>query len=1371
MVFNGGRVNLLKTTANLAIKIYLTAVLLLIAVPVSASCEQPINLVNNSLPRVGSVYTAFGRTFIVTDCWFNQWYNDPDGLPAMTDAGDFIVLYAGAGLPSSYGGTWRRYEQYIVYGTALPSMDLSATPAEIDPSLGGSSTISASMTSQLPYTWSVSIAGRAFAGAAPFTSLLWDGTDSSGTIVEPGLYQVEMSVVTNKGCFSKSVPVQVVEGPKSCPLEPRAHSTFNVASGNITHTQDLFATKGGTLPTAVSLTYKSLDSRLGALGTGWSHNLEIFLEDNGDGTILFSEGSSKRLYTLSGTTYVSQFGDTSTLVKNSDGTFTVTEMDALTNEFDATGRIISRTDRNGNSETFDYTEGKLSGVTDPASRTTNFSYNAEGLLASISAPNGSTYTFSYNGTRLAAVHHPDGGAWNYTYDDAGFLLTKTDPNGNVITYTYDSKHRVLTGTGPDGADPKSLVYPTENTSVRETTFTEGDGGNWTYNYNTVTGTLTSKTDPLGNTVSFTYDANRNMLSKTEPLVGTTRYTYDASNNMTSSTDPANNVTSYTYNSLGLVLTTSGPQGNTGNTYDDSGNLLTATGPDGGITRYRYDGRANLIETTNPLGQVTTYAYDDADLLASVTDPAGAVISYTYDPNGNMLTQTDPLGKVTTFTYDGMNRLLTVTDALGHLTTYGYDKMGNRTSVTDPNGNTSTYKFNYQGQMVQAKDAQEHTTTYTYGAMGCASCGGGTDKVTSITDAIGHITTYQYDTAGHLIQETDPLQKATSYYYDPAGNMDMKTDANGINLGYSYDFLKRLTAKSYPDGSSVNYTYDSAGRVSSVANSEVTYTYQYDLGGRVTGVSDSRGYRLDYVYDLAGNRTRMTFQTGTPDQRVTGYTYDRGRLTGITSPAGVFSYGYDAVGRRTSLGYPNQVVANYTYDEAGRLTGLAHVAANSTIAAFSYALDRAGNRTSKTATEAEQYLYDTVYKLLTVTSSKSEAFGYDAVGNRQSGPGAKDTGYLHNPGNQMIQGRKLSYGYDNNGNQTGKIIPAALDKSWTQTWDYENRLVKVEKVKGAEKRTVTFSYDAMGRRIGKVSTFTKGAVQKTSSWQYVYDNDNIVLEVFTENGMVTKTFYTHGVGTDEPLALERSGQYYFYHADGLGSVASLTDPSRNIVQNYEYDSFGMVKPQTSFTNSYAYTGREWDKETGLYYYRARYYDPMEGRFISKDPISFAGGDINLYGYVQGNPLNHTDSLGLSPDDVLNWARQQVGGGDYSLWSPNSEVRGGRGSLLGGRFAPKCNIFVGDALKAGHCEAGRVDGGRLPTASEWADPNFNIPGCSVVSTPEPGDVVSYHGHVGLYDPITPNLQGTISAAYPTPVVWSNWGFRDGQKPTFRRCTCSQ
>jgi RHS repeat-associated protein len=105
-----------------------------------------------------------------------------------------------------------------------------------------------------------------------------------------------------------------------------------------------------------------------------------------------------------------------------------------------------------------------------------------------------------------------------------------------------------------------------------------------------------------------------------------------------------------------------------------------------------------------------------------------------------------------------------------------------------------------------------------------------------------------------------------------------------------------------------------------------------------------------------------------------------------------------------------------------------------------------------------------------------------------------------------------------------------------------------------------------------------------------------------------------------------GQTYYYHADGLGSITGLTDSSQTVVQNYGYDGFGNLSQTPTIQNPYTYTGREWDRETGLYYYRARYYDPKAGRFLSEDPIGIAGG-IDLYAYARNNPVKFMDPMGL------------------------------------------------------------------------------------------------------------------------------------------------
>ena len=166
----------------------------------------------------------------------------------------------------------------------------------------------------------------------------------------------------------------------------------------------------------------------------------------------------------------------------------------------------------------------------------------------------------------------------------------------------------------------------------------------------------------------------------------------------------------------------------------------------------------------------------------------------------------------------------------------------------------------------------------------------------------------------------------------------------------------------------------------------------------------------------------------------------------------------------------------------------------------------------------------------------------------------------------------------------------------------------------------YTYDALGRRIEKD---VDGVITR-----YVYDGEDILFEYDATN--VVQSYYTHGLGIDEPLIMERNSASYTYHTDGLGSTLELVDDAGVIQQQYVYDAFGNIVQQTgSLTNPYTYTGREFDPESGLLYYRARYYDPTIGRFLQEDPIGFNSGDLNFYTYVGNNPLTFIDPSGNIP----------------------------------------------------------------------------------------------------------------------------------------------
>jgi RHS repeat-associated protein len=166
---------------------------------------------------------------------------------------------------------------------------------------------------------------------------------------------------------------------------------------------------------------------------------------------------------------------------------------------------------------------------------------------------------------------------------------------------------------------------------------------------------------------------------------------------------------------------------------------------------------------------------------------------------------------------------------------------------------------------------------------------------------------------------------------------------------------------------------------------------------------------------------------------------------------------------------------------------------------------------------------------------------------------------------------------------------------------------------------TFKYDSSGRRIHKSSS--------TGTSIYAYDGDNLIEETNSSGGVVAR--YTQTQNIDEPLAMLRSSATSYYNADGLGSVTSLTNSAGAAAETYTYDSFGKVTASSgSLVNPFQYTGRESDPETGLYYYRARYYDPSVGRFASEDPVGFEAGP-NFYSYVSNQPTTWTDPSGLTP----------------------------------------------------------------------------------------------------------------------------------------------
>ncbi len=216
------------------------------------------------------------------------------------------------------------------------------------------------------------------------------------------------------------------------------------------------------------------------------------------------------------------------------------------------------------------------------------------------------------------------------------------------------------------------------------------------------------------------------------------------------------------------------------------------------------------------------------------------------------------------------------------------------------------------------------------------------------------------------------------------------------------------------------------------------------------------------------------------------------------------------------------------------------------------------------------------------------------------------------------------------------------------WNYENRLTSATVPDASSSTTgattvASFRYDPFGRRIQKTTS--------SGSTVYLYDGANIVAELDGGGAYVAK--YTQGAGVDEQLAMKRGGYVEYYHADALGSITSLTGATGQLTATYTYDAFGNTTATEGIHNPFRYTGREHDTETGLYYYRARYYDPSIGRFLSEDPIRFWGG-IDFYKYANNQPTNQTDPSGEVPFPIIfwgNWCGPNWTGGRFEQYDPS------------------------------------------------------------------------------------------------------------------------
>ncbi len=870
--------------------------------------------------------------------------------------------------------------------------------------------------------------------------------------------------------------------------------------------------------------------------------------------------------------------------------------------YDNKGNVLTVTDALGNVTTKEYdSNGSLIKVTDAKGNSTKYTYNGNLKMTSMTLPTGTTLYYEYDSEdRLICVTFPDGRTTETTYDDAGRVISEKDKDGNVTSYEYDAVGNVIKTTS-------------------------ANGGITTKEYDAI-GNVIKSTDARGNITTYEYDVMGNLTKVINAMGGITQYTYNASGDLLTVTDPLGNTTTNSYDNRGNLVSVTDPRGNTTSyTYDEVGNILTVTNALGQVTTNTYDSLNRLVSTKDPGNHTTTYTYDALGRLTATTDARGNTIHQFYDELGNIIKVTDQSGYIDFETkYDEGGRAVEVTDAAGNTTYNVYDYSGNLTKKVDALGNTTTYTYNGNGQMISAVDSMGGISYATYDGMG---------NLTSMTGPAGSLKEYVYNAAGLVTSESTVTGWDNNYTYNALGLVTKKVGASYATTNYVYDAAGRLTSYTETAGNTsytVSYTYDANGNILTVTDESGTVTREYDALNRVIRYIDTLGNIVLYEYDSCGNLSKMTYPNG--EQAV--YTYDANHnmiSTSLANSTYVTTYEYNAQNQLTKIYRPDGSICTKSYNSAGQLTNSNDMDVNGdfiVVNVFYY--DKLGRITEEINLEDFSWYfmtYDSLGRLVKRVEKDirnnairdTEIFTYDAAGNILTDSDGNTFRYSEN--NVIEAANGITYFTDNKGNATWTFGEGFVDA----VYDQRSRIVSTNS------NGYQYTYDAENNRVSMTS--------ETSSMYYTHDtSDGRNRLIWTKDQDDVETIY--GYGADGIVWSLCNGEYKFYHYDYRGSVKAVTGIDGTVTDTIKYDVYGNISERTGTSEIIlGYNGKYGvlTDPSGLLYMRTRYYSPDLKRFMSADIINGTIADstsLNLYTYVNGNPISFVDPFGLCRDDPQN-----------------------------------------------------------------------------------------------------------------------------------------
>ncbi len=845
---------------------------------------------------------------------------------------------------------------------------------------------------------------------------------------------------------------------------------------------------------------------------------------------------------------------------------------------------------------------RLLSVVDPMGNVTLFEYDANGnrVLLWVDGEETDVPDSTMN-VRLREVSYVYDQQDRQTRREEAFFDTASQidiDDGLAVTETFYNANSQIVRVVDDNGHEQITAYDTAN---RRSVLTDGKGNTRSFAYdensNVVSVVEVEKSD-LGASdeifsTSIEYDGLDRQVAQIDNIGNRTDYAYDSRDNRTLSIDQDRNIVQYQYDGLNRLTFTTRVLTDDGT---GSGNLTGTI-----VTSQTWDDSSRLTSQVDDNGNATEYAYDALNRKTTIEHADGTRDQTTYDIHGNAVTMVDPNNSVQTCTYDLLNRLT------------------GKQIVAGPgvSSDTTAEGFMYDGlsRIVSAVD-DDSTVSRSY------------DSLSNVTAEIlnGELATFGFDGVGNQLLGTYPGGRSIFTSYD---ELDRKKEirdgvAGPLIAQYDYVGVHRVERRSYANGSQTEFTYDG---ITGIPNEPGDFGVRRIVRTRHTRGGDVIDDRT-YSWDRRGSKTRRTDVRTSGPQLSHQYSYDSvNRLvdTEVTDGGGspVRATGYELDGvhnRRTVIGDPDE--GRYTLD--GTIPDPADVQVNQYTTTpvgggESRSYDANGNLTSVRciadfAEPGGHFDFFDVQAFLGLFSAQ------DPAADLAAPTGAWDFFDV------LVFLNAFSAGCDGGYRQI--------------VYDYNNRMVSFEDEDGM---VSTYSYDALGRRISRIVDST-GSADET---RYFYDNWQVVEE--QSNAGATEATYVYGVSIDEVLHMQRGSADFFYHGDDLGSVFAVSDASGAAVERYEYDDYGdrrvldaagSLIPDSVIGNPYAFVGRRFDQESSWYHYRTRQFDPRAGRFTSRDTLGTWHDQIGVGNgriYAGSSPWTLTDPFGREsePGFFCSW----------------------------------------------------------------------------------------------------------------------------------------